>query len=77
MSYLLLLLLLLRVGLISLKTLNFLPESVRFRSEEESLAMDVEEAGSLAPPTRARHIGKRALKNKNVTVSFDEKGLRY
>ncbi|KAF8090669.1 hypothetical protein N665_0469s0006 [Sinapis alba] len=33
-------------------------------------------AGALAPPTRARHIGKRALKNKSVTVSFDEKDLR-
>ncbi|CAF2082543.1 hypothetical protein BRARA_F00750 [Brassica rapa] len=34
------------------------------------------EAGALAPPTRARHIGKRALKNKSVTVSFDEKDLK-
>ncbi|KAG2267913.1 hypothetical protein Bca52824_062468 [Brassica carinata] len=33
-------------------------------------------AGALAPPTRARHIGKRALKNKSVTVSFDEKDLK-
>uniref|UniRef100_A0A1J3CVZ8 Nucleolar protein 12 n=1 Tax=Noccaea caerulescens TaxID=107243 RepID=A0A1J3CVZ8_NOCCA len=38
--------------------------------------MDNEEAGSLAPPTRATHIGKRARKNKSVTVSFDEKDLR-
>ncbi|CAA7020813.1 unnamed protein product [Microthlaspi erraticum] len=37
--------------------------------------MDNEEAGSLAPPTRAAHIGKRARKNKSVTVSFDEKDL--
>ncbi|CAH8372220.1 unnamed protein product [Eruca vesicaria subsp. sativa] len=33
-------------------------------------------AGPLAPPTRAKHIGKRSLKNKSVTVSFDEKDLR-
>lgn len=39
--------------------------------------MDNEEAGSLAPPTRATHIGKRARRNKSVTVSFDEKDLRY
>ncbi|CAH2038291.1 unnamed protein product [Thlaspi arvense] len=35
-----------------------------------------DEEGSLAPPSRARHIGKRARKNKSVTVSFDEKDLR-
>ncbi|CAN8294260.1 unnamed protein product [Cochlearia groenlandica] len=40
------------------------------------MSMNEEEAGSLAPPTRARHIGKRSLKNKSVTVSFDEKDLR-
>ncbi|KAH0863780.1 hypothetical protein HID58_080991 [Brassica napus] len=42
--------------------------------------MNVEDegaAGALAPPTRAKHIGIRALKNKSVTVSFDEKDLRY
>ncbi|KAJ0256774.1 Ribosomal RNA-processing protein [Hirschfeldia incana] len=33
-------------------------------------------AGAMAPPTRARHIGKRALKNKSVTISFDEKDLK-
>jgi hypothetical protein len=36
-----------------------------------------EEAGSLATPTSARHIGKRARKNKSLTVSFDEKDLKY
>ncbi|AEE28703.1 unnamed protein product [Arabidopsis thaliana] len=35
-----------------------------------------EEAGSLATPTSARHIGKRARKNKSLTVSFDEKDLK-
>ncbi|ESQ35729.1 hypothetical protein EUTSA_v10008794mg [Eutrema salsugineum] len=40
------------------------------------VGLEDEEAGSLAPPTRARHIGKRALRNKSVTVSFDEKDLR-
>lgn len=39
--------------------------------------LDNEEAGSLAPPTSARHIGKRARKNKSLTVSFDEKDLKY
>ncbi|CAN8311982.1 unnamed protein product [Cochlearia groenlandica] len=38
--------------------------------------MDGEEAGSLAPTNRARHIGKRSRRNKSVTVSFDEKDLR-
>ncbi|XP_010476032.1 PREDICTED: ribosomal RNA-processing protein 17 [Camelina sativa] len=36
-----------------------------------------EEPGSLATlPTRGRHIGKRALRNKSLTVSFDEKDLK-
>ncbi|WZZ80048.1 hypothetical protein YC2023_100620 [Brassica napus] len=42
--------------------------------------MNVEDegaAGALAPPTRAKHIGIRALKNKSVTVSFDEKDLSF
>ncbi|XP_010492546.1 PREDICTED: ribosomal RNA-processing protein 17-like [Camelina sativa] len=34
-----------------------------------------EEPGSLATPARGRHIGKRALRNKSLTVSFDEKDL--
>ncbi|KFK43421.1 hypothetical protein AALP_AA1G123700 [Arabis alpina] len=38
--------------------------------------MEDEEAGSVAAPSRAKHIGKRALKNKNVTISFDEKDLK-
>ncbi|KAG2256820.1 hypothetical protein Bca4012_093900 [Brassica carinata] len=38
--------------------------------------MNVDDEGRLAPPTRAKRIGKRALKNKSVTVSFDEKDLR-
>ncbi|KAJ8761502.1 hypothetical protein K2173_001636 [Erythroxylum novogranatense] len=37
---------------------------------------DTEEGASQLPPTRVRHIKKRALKNKALHVSFDEKDLR-
>uniref|UniRef100_A0A2P2ILA1 Ribosomal RNA-processing protein 17 n=1 Tax=Rhizophora mucronata TaxID=61149 RepID=A0A2P2ILA1_RHIMU len=35
-----------------------------------------EGAPQQGPPSRARHIKKRALKNKALHVSFDEKDLR-
>ncbi|XP_010533866.1 PREDICTED: ribosomal RNA-processing protein 17 [Tarenaya hassleriana] len=34
------------------------------------------ELDETAPPTRVRHIKKRALKNKGLSVSFNEKDLR-
>lgn len=37
---------------------------------------EAEEAGE-TQLTRARHIKKRSLKNKALSVSFDEKDLRY
>lgn len=33
-----------------------------------------EEGGA---PVRGRHIKKRALRNKSLSVSFDEKDLKY
>ncbi|KAF5728643.1 hypothetical protein HS088_TW21G00792 [Tripterygium wilfordii] len=36
----------------------------------------MEEGGPEAPPTRVRHINKRALKNKALSVSFNEKDLK-
>jgi hypothetical protein len=39
---------------------------------------EIEDNGAIQiPPTRAGHIKKRVLKNKGVSVSFNEKDLRY
>ncbi|XP_016433977.1 uncharacterized protein LOC107760445 [Nicotiana tabacum] len=39
-------------------------------------AMEVEDESGQTPRIRGRHIKKRALKNKALTVSFDEKDLK-
>ncbi|WCJ26944.1 hypothetical protein M5689_008722 [Euphorbia peplus] len=38
--------------------------------------MEVEEGDSQQPPSRAHHINKRALKNKALAISFNEKDLK-
>ncbi|KAG6778679.1 hypothetical protein POTOM_015022 [Populus tomentosa] len=41
------------------------------------MGAEIEDNGAIQiPPTRAGHIKKRALKNKAVSVSFNEKDLR-
>ncbi|KAB5560543.1 hypothetical protein DKX38_005500 [Salix brachista] len=42
------------------------------------MGAEIEDNGAIQiPPTRAGHIKKRALKNKAVSVSFNEKDLKY
>lgn len=38
---------------------------------------EAEEQAIPAPRSRGLHIKKRALKNKGLSISFDEKDLRY
>lgn len=49
----------------------------RSRNPEAPMAEEIEvEAGEVARPL-GRHIRKRALKNKALSVAFNEKDLRY
>ena len=41
------------------------------------MADEVEEQPIKALPSRDRHIKKRALRNKALSITFDEKDLRY
>lgn len=38
---------------------------------------EVEEQSVPAPKSRLHHINKRSLKNKSLSISFDEKDLKY